>query len=59
MKALLRMLCIIGILIIFTVYGIDVTTWQWWVVAFLLNTYTIKLGFDREKIQVETKGELK
>ena len=30
MKALLRMLCIIGILIIFTVYGIDVTTWQWW-----------------------------
>lgn len=47
MKALLRMLCIIGILIIFIVYGIDVTTWQWWVVAFLLITYTIVLAFDR------------
>lgn len=47
MKALLRMLCIIGILIIFAVYEIDVTTWQWWVVAFLLITYTIVLVFDR------------
>ena len=47
MKALLRMLCIIGILTILTVSGLNVTTWQWWAVAFLMITYTTVLALDR------------